>query len=50
MLSIKYLLILTEAHKYQLRVYIYQARDVMAKDSEGVSGKYSFGWDGLNFT
>ena len=29
-----------EPHKYQLRVYIYQARDVMAKDSEGVSGKF----------
>jgi len=30
-----------KSHKYQLRVYIYQARDVMAKDSEGVSDPYA---------
>ena len=29
-----------EAHTYQLRAYIYQARDMYASDKSGLSGKY----------
>ena len=28
-----------EPHKYQLRAYIYQARDLLASDADGFSGK-----------
>lgn len=31
---------LTEPHKYQLWVYIYQARDLVAKDDSGMNGKH----------
>lgn len=30
---------LAEPHKYQLRAYIYQARDLLAADADGFSGK-----------
>ena len=30
---------LAEPHKYQLRAYIYQARDLLASDADGFSGK-----------
>ena len=33
-------LIVSEAFKYQMRAYIYQARDLLAGDSNGLSGKY----------
>jgi len=29
---------LAEPHKYQLRAYIYQARDLLASDADGFSG------------
>lgn len=32
----------TEAYKYQMRAYMYQARDLMASDSDSFSGLYSF--------
>lgn len=30
---------IAEPHKYQLRAYIYQARDLLAADADGFSGK-----------
>ena len=30
---------LAEPHKFQLRAYIYQARDLLASDADGFSGK-----------
>ena len=32
--------IFSEAFKYQLRAYVYQARDIFAGDESGLSGKY----------
>ena len=31
---------LTEAYRYQMRAYIYQARDLLAGDSNGLSGNH----------
>ncbi|XP_065071964.1 myoferlin-like isoform X2 [Rhopilema esculentum] len=41
LLSPRMFLSFKNPHKYQLRAYIYQARDVMAKDNEGVSDPYA---------
>ena len=41
-MKLKCTLSFAEPHKFQLRAYIYQARDVMAKDSEGVSGELGY--------
>lgn len=30
---------LTEAHKYQLRVYLFQGRDLLPSDPDGLSGE-----------
>lgn len=31
---------LTEAHKYQLRVYLFQGRDLLPADPDGLSGEW----------
>lgn len=33
-----------EPHKYQLRAYLYQARDLLASDADGFSGKMHSCW------
>lgn len=34
-------MILTEAYKYQLRAYVYQARDILAMDDSGLSDPFA---------
>ncbi len=36
----QFTIFVTEPHKYQLWVYIYQARDLVAKDESGMNGKH----------
>lgn len=38
-LRYKLFVCISEPHKYQLWVYIYQARDLIAKDESGMNGK-----------